>query len=198
MASKKSKKQSMTYMEKDELRKLMEVAYRRTRDKKFNRTGTDYHLGLVLALVHGMRVGELVALTANDIDVHKGTLTDRRTKGSETTTHPIRRDADVLFDEMPLLELAKSFENKDDRLFPVSRQSFDTFIKDCGHEAKISFSKLHMHSLKHSIAILIYEKNQSLGKLQTYLGHKSPGSTMAYLRVIDSKEVSQDVATITF
>lgn len=184
----------MEYMDKDELRKLFTVAAARTQDKKLNRTGVNYHLGMVCALFHGMRVSELVALTGNDIDLHKHTLTDRRKKKSLKTTQPIHVDADWLFDETPVLELAK--EKKDLKLFPVSRQSFDLFIKACGSEAGIHEDKLHMHALKHSIALLIWEQNHSLGKIQNYLGHKSPASTMAYLRVIDSMEVNQDVANI--
>jgi integrase/recombinase XerD len=184
----------MEYMDKDELRKLFSVVYDYTRDKRKNRTGVDYHLGMVCALWHGMRVSELIELTGNDIDVTKRTLTDRRKKKSLKTTQPIKVAIDKLFDETPVIALA--IEKKGDKLFPVSRQSFDNFIKDCGKAAGIHHDKLHMHALKHSIAMMIWEENHSLGKIQTYLGHKSPASTMAYLRVIDATEVNAEVASI--
>jgi integrase len=174
----------MHYLTKDELRRLFEVAYRR------NRT---YHLALVTALWHGMRVSELNNLRGTDVT--DGCVIVRRLKGSHTTLQPIRRDIDPLFDESPILELAKQRGSL--RLFEVSRQHFDRLIKAYGAEAGIHADKLHMHSLKHSVAMLLWDVTGNLGQLQSYLGHKAASSTLAYLYEADARKAQTALAGIT-
>lgn len=72
----------MHYLTRDELRRLFHVA--RSRNRR-------YHLALVVALWHGMRVSELINLRGIDVTAD-GQLIVRRLKGSKTTMQPIRRD----------------------------------------------------------------------------------------------------------
>jgi integrase/recombinase XerD len=174
----------MHYLTKDELRRLFEVAYRRNRM---------YHLALVTALWHGMRVSELNNLRGSDV-TPDGCVIVRRLKGSNTTCQPIRRDPDPLFDESPILELAK--ERRTLRLFEISRQHFDRLIKTYGTEAGIHPDKLHMHALKHSVAMLLWDVTGNLGQLQSYLGHKAASSTLAYLYEADARKAQTALAGI--
>lgn len=103
--------------------------------------------------------------------------------------------ADPLFDESPLLELAR--ERKGLRLFEVSRQHFDRLIKQYGAEAGIHPDKLHMHSLKHSVAMLLWDATGNLGQLQSYLGHRAASSTLVYLAEADARKAQQALAGIT-
>ena len=176
----------MEYMSKEELRKLMEVAYNKNRK---------IHLALLVGLWHGLRVSELNTLKGTDIDLGTEQLIKQRLKGSLKTTQPIRRDADPVFDESPVLELAR--ERKGFRLFEVSRQHFDRLIKQYGKEAGIHEDKLHMHALKHSIAMLLWNSTHDLGQVQGYLGHKSAGSTLIYLNEADATKAQQAVAAIS-
>lgn len=175
----------MTYLTKDELRRLFQVAY------NHNRT---YHLALVTALWHGMRVSELTNLRGSDVTAD-GNVIVRRLKGSHTTMQPIRRDADTLLDESPILALAQ--ERKSLRLFPICRQTFDRLIKQYGIEAGIHPDKLHMHSLKHSVAMLLWDVTGNLGQLQSYLGHKAASSTLCYLYEGDARKAQQALAGIS-
>lgn len=176
----------MQYMNKSELRRLFQVAYNHDRN---------YHLALICALNHGMRVSELINLRGTDVTAD-GQVIVRRLKGSNTTMQPIRKDADVLFDESPILALAQ--ERKTLRLFPVCRQTFDRLIKQYGLEAGIHPDKLHMHSLKHSVAMLLWDVTGSLGQLQSYLGHKAASSTLCYLYEGDARKAQQALAGVTF
>jgi integrase/recombinase XerD len=174
----------MHYLTKDELRRLFQAAYNRDRE---------YHLALVVALWHGMRVSELINLRGTDVTAD-GNVIVRRLKGSKTTMQPVRRDSDPLFDESPLLALAQ--ERRGLRLFEVSRQHFDRLIKLYGIEAGIHPDKLHMHSLKHSVAMLLWDVTGNLGQLQSYLGHKAASSTLCYLAEADSRKAQQALAGI--
>jgi integrase/recombinase XerD len=174
----------MQYLSKQELRALFEVAYRRNRH---------YHLALCVALWHGCRVSEINNLRGTDV-TPDGSIIIRRLKGSNTSTQPIHRDADPVFDESPVIELAQ--ERKCLRLWEVSRQRFDQVIKEFGAEAGIHPSKLHMHSLKHSCAMLLWDRTQSLGMLQSYLGHKSASSSLCYLYEADARKAQDALAGV--
>lgn len=175
----------MHYLSKDELRRLFQVAYARNRK---------HHLAMVVALWHGMRISELVNLRGTDV-TPDGQVIVRRVKGSNTTMQPIRRDADPVFDESRIIALAR--ERRGLRLFPISRQHFDRLIKLYGAEAGIHASKLHMHSLKHSTAMLLWDATQNLGQLQSYLGHKAASSTLCYLAEADARKAQQALAGIS-
>lgn len=174
----------MHYLTKDELRRLFDVAYRRNRR---------YHLALVTALWHGMRVSELNNLRGTDIT--DGHVIVRRLKGSNTTMQLIRRDSDPLFDCSPLMDLAR--ERGALRLFEVTRQHFDRLIKQYGAEAGIHRDKLHMHVLKHSVAMLLWDVTGNLGQLQSYLGHKAASSSLVYLYEADARKAQAALAGIS-
>jgi integrase len=189
----------MEYLDKSELRRLFKVAY------DSNRL---HHLALATALFHGLRVSELVGRKAYTdkkgklhpdtlglcgTDIQDGQINIQRLKRSKATVQPIHYDSDPLFDCSPLLEMAKA--NKG-RLFPFCRQRADQFIRKYGAEAGIHPSKLHMHSLKHSIAMLVFDATHSLGQVQSYLGHKAASSTMCYLVEADVRKAQAVVAAI--
>src|SRR5690348_9534568 len=106
----------MRYLTKDELRRLFQAAYEHNRQ---------HHLALVVGLWHGLRVSEMIAIRGRDIA--DGQLSIKRLKGSRSTIHIVRRDKDPLFDESPLLEMAKADPNR--QLFLFSRQRVDQFMK---------------------------------------------------------------------
>lgn len=173
----------MQYLTKDELKRLFTVAY------ESNRL---HHLALVVGLWHGLRVSEIIAITGSDIA--DGQLSVKRLKKSKSTCQPIHRDADPLFDESPLLKMAA--ENSG-RLFPFSRQRADEFIKKYAERAGIHPDKAHMHVLKHSLGMLLWDATKNLGQIQSYLGHKAASSTLCYLVEADARKAQAAVAGIS-
>ena len=173
----------MEHLSKDELRRLFKAAY------DANRT---HHLFLVVTLWHGLRVSEAIHIQGRDIS--DGQLSIVRLKKSNSTVQPIYRDSDPLFDETPLLEMANANSG---RLFSFSRQRADQFIRKYAALAGIHPDKAHMHSLKHSIAMLLWSKSHSLGEIQNYLGHKAASSSVCYLREVDAQKAFTSVAGIT-
>jgi integrase/recombinase XerD len=159
----------MFYLSKDELRRLFEVAYRRNRR---------YHLALLVMLHHGMRVSELTELRGTDF-TPDGKIIVRRLKGSNTTVQPIVQSADPVFDEGPILTLAR--ERGALRLFEVSRRHIHRLMQEYGREAGVHADKCHPHALKHSTAMLVWDRTKALGDVQSYLGHRAASSTLIYL-----------------
>src|ERR1017187_10343148 len=96
---------SMEYMTREELVRLFRVA------RKHNPL---HHVAMLVGLLHGLRVSETLAIRGRDIC--DGKLSVKRLKKSRATLHALRIDADPLFDESPLLELAKA--SPETELFP--------------------------------------------------------------------------------
>lgn len=175
----------MEYLSREELRRLFQVAYERNRQ---------HHLALVVGLWHGLRISEITAIVGSD--VADGQLCVRRLKRSKATIHPIHKDTDPLFDESPLLELART--NPTGRLFPFSRQRADQFIKKYGEIAGLHPDKCHAHAVcKHSMAMLLWDHTHNLGQIQNYLGHRVASSTLCYLAEADSRKAQAAVAGIS-
>jgi len=173
----------MQYLNKSELRRLFKVAYER------NRT---HHLALLVGLWHGLRVSEILKIKGTDIV--DGQLSVKRLKRSKATVQPIHVDADPLFDESPLLELAARTPG---RLFQFSRQRVDQFIRVYGAAAGIHPDKLHSHAVcKHSLAMLLWDSSHSLGMIQSYLGHRAASSSLCYLAEADARKAQDAVAGI--
>lgn len=187
----------MEYLDKHEIRRLFKVAYEHNRN---------HHLCLVSALWHGLRISEVTGQFLDDpkhskyhpglcgIDICDGKVSTFRLKKSNATIHPVHFDADPLFDESPIIPLAA--ENPG-RLFKFSRQRADQFIKRYARLAGLHPSKAHMHALKHTIAMFIWDATHSLGQIQGYIGHKSPSSTMCYLVESDKRKAEMVVAEMT-
>jgi len=169
----------MQYLTKPELRRLLETA------KAHNKL---HHLALLVGFWHGLRVSELCNLKGADIS--DGQINVRRMKRSRSTLQPLHYDSDPLLDESPLAELAKGTPGN---LFPFTRQWVDQFVKKYAKLAGIHPDKAHFHVLKHSIAMALFDDAQSLGQVQSYLGHKAASSTLAYLYEADASKAHKIV-----
>ena len=175
----------MEYLDTSELKRLLSVAHK---------SNKQHHLALLVALRHGARVSEIVSLKGSDIQ--DGQLNLRRLKKSKATIHPVYKDSNPIFDESPLIKLAKQAGDK--RIFNFSRQRVDQFIKKYANEAGIHPNKAHAHALKHSCAMLLWDKTHSLGQIQGYLGHKAASSTMCYLAEADKRKAEKVMANFDF
>lgn len=176
----------MEYFTKPELVRLLGEAY------KSNKM---HHLAMLVTLTHGLRVSEVVGKKGiKGSNIFDNQIRVKRLKGSNKTIQTLRHDSDPLFDETPLIELSK--EKKESPLFPWSRQYSDQLIKKYGKAAGINPDKLNWHTFKHSTAMLLWDETKSLGIVKTYLGHKSPSSTLIYLAEDDSKKGQQAFARI--
>jgi hypothetical protein len=125
-----------------------------------------------------------------------GKLSVKRLKKSRATLHALRTDHDVLFDESPLLKLAKA--NPDTELFPWSRQYMDVVIKRYSTLAGIHPAKRHYHVLKHSICVLLWQETHDLNAIQDHVGHRSSSSTLVYLRADAAEKAQNTIAGMSF
>jgi len=170
----------MNYFTKEELRRLFGIAYENNRL---------HHLCMVTMFFSGLRVSEAIAIRG--ADVCDGQLSVRRLKKSRPTMHDLKCSSDPLFDQTPLIQIAKGNPG---RLFPFSRQRVDQFVRRYGAMAGLHPAKCHSHAFKHSICMLLWDETHDLNAVQDHVGHKEASSTLVYMRQDSAAKARQVVA----
>jgi integrase len=167
------------YFDDNELRSILQVAYENDRH---------VHLALLTALCHGLRVSELLALTPDDLV--GGYLRIVAAKDGVVALQPLHKSDNPLFDEARILPAhAHGIRLTDgSRLFPWTRQWLDQVLKAYGALANVHPDKLHMHSLRHSCAMLVFRTTISLGSVKNMLRHKSWAAPLVYLNEMDNSK----------
>jgi integrase len=173
----------MQHLNDSEMRRLLAVAYKHNHN---------HHLLLLTAWGHGLRVSEVIGIRGTDI-TSDGKLDVKRLKGSKRTIQFVHRESDVLFDQSPIIELARMRGSS--QLFPYTRNGVLKMMLRYGLEAGLPKSSLHPHALKNSCAMrMLRLAPEDIGVIQAYLGHVSPGSTLAYLSHADDMKAQQTFA----
>lgn len=144
----------------------------------------------------GLRCGELLALTPNDIDLKKKTIsvtkTYHRIQGKDVTTPPktpksVRTIVMSEFLAGGVKDYLRSFKgiNPDERIIPVT-SSFLHHEMDRGVK-RIGVKRIRIHDLRHSHVSLLIELNYSALAIADRLGHESTEVAMRYAHLFPSK-----------
>ncbi len=140
-----------------------------------------YYCAFNLLYYTGMRIGELMALTWDDIDLEKKEIhiskSLQRFNGIEHITAPKTAKSVrsiVIFDH--LIEILKEYKKRlyepnTDRLFNVTKSSFGRELK---RKAKLAgLPEIRVHDLRHSHASLLIELGFNPVAIADRLGHES-------------------------
>ncbi len=134
---------------------------------------------IVFAIHTGMRMGEILALTWNGVDLFRRTLTVFKSKNGERRTLPLNQTVMALLTRKYAVRQSMS-----DLVFPSQT---DTRLDKCnlGRAFRIAVAKakivdLHFHDLRHTFATRLVQAGVDLYKVQRLLGHKSPIMTQRY------------------
>ena len=161
-----------------------------------------------LILNTGMRIGEALGLTWNDIDFENRTIDINKSRNAnglgKTKTYTSRRTITVhsnIISLLKKLKVASKFTKKLDYIFyneynnpysPVNaRYSFDKIITTINKEQhEIAVRNITIHGLRHTHATFLLAEGADAKYVSERLGHKKITTTLdTYTHLLKNKEV---------
>lgn len=118
---------------------------------------------VILALETAMRMGELLSLRWEDINLIRRTVTLQDTKNGEKREVPLSSIAVQLLTNLP--------RSIDGRVFPISRDALKRVYSRACERAKIV--DLHFHDLRHEATSAFFEKGLNVMEVASITGHKT-------------------------
>lgn len=135
---------------------------------------------VALALITGMRFGEITALTWRDVDFDRKTIVLQKTKNGDKRYLPLTDEAERIFMDMrdPEVHLDdlvfRSHRNRERSQSASIRSAFQTALKRSG------IANFRFHDLRHTAASYLAMNGATQGELMAILGHRSPHMTRRY------------------
>lgn len=143
----------------------------------------------ILSLLYscGLRIGELLKLKLNEVDLDRHTIYIKQGKGRKDRNCPLGEKVKPI-----LLNYAQTYEPKvylfegKKKGMPYSSSSIRQFLKRSCTAAKIG-KHVTPHTLRHSYATHLLENGVDVRYIQELLGHSRPETTMIYTHVSNHK-----------
>jgi type 1 fimbriae regulatory protein FimE len=135
---------------------------------------------ILLAYRHGFRVGELVALRWDQVDLKAGLLHVARLKHGVATTHPLRGP-----ELRALRRLQRDYPASSAYVFTTERQGplTDSAVRKIVGRAGVAAGitmPVHPHMLRHACGFKLANDGQDTRAIQQYLGHRNIAHTVRY------------------
>lgn len=155
-------------------------------------SGKDKLFGIILCLYTGLRIGELLALTWDDIDFAKGLLFVSKTchDGNDGERHlriidSPKTDHSRRVIPLPkqILSLLKGVKNRSECKYIIADGTKPVFVRSYQRTFELLLKKLHIphkgfHSLRHTFATRAMECGMDVKTLSELLGHKNATITL--------------------
>jgi integrase len=135
---------------------------------------------LMFALSTGARLGEILKLTDDQLNVEQGlwTIPAANAKSKKSRTVPLNESAlYVLAEAMKLKKTAYVFGN------PATGKSFTTITRVRHRLQKLAGVKMRAHTLRHQFADSVLANGGSLHSVQILLGHSDPRVSQRYAKL---------------
>jgi integrase len=136
----------------------------------------DLRLAVLMALTTGARKSELFALTRQDLNLGRGTVTFRETKnGTSRTTALVPEVVEAINARPARLDTTLLFPSPTDPSRAVDlRSAWETALRRAGIE------DFRWHDLRHSAASYLAMSGASLAEIAAVLGHKTLAMVARY------------------
>ena len=146
----------------------------------------------------GIRLGGLLALTAEDFDLEKKTLRINKSyqhiKGKDVITTPKTRKSnrvltlpDFLSDEMQDYISRLPYLKVDDRIFTITKSGLQHEMDRGCRETRVK--RIRVHDLRHSHVSMLIEMGFSAVDIANRVGHESVKVTYRYAHMFPNKDL---------
>ncbi len=173
------RKQPNTALRSREYLTPHEIAALQKAARKAGRQGQRNETLVLIAFRHALRVGELVALRWDQVDLKVGLLHVKRLKNGLASTHPLRglelRALKVLKRDNP----DATYVFMSERGTPLSDRAARQIVATAGEYANLGFT-VHPHMLRHSTGFYLANKGEDTRAIQSYMGHANIKNTVIY------------------
>ena len=156
----------------------------------------DYAM-LLLVATYGLRTSEVVAIRLGDVEWRAGRLRVPRPKTGEPLILPLTDEVgaalvEYLREGRPDLPRREVFLRVRTPPGPLKPTAVTEAFQACSRRSGLSIPFQGPHCLRHSLAVHLLRQGTSLATIGDLLGHRSPESTVVYLRldVEDLRQVS--------
>lgn len=173
-------RRSREYLTENEIERLRKAA------KTSGRHGFRDDLIILLMFRHALRIGELITLRWDQIDLKKGLLHVNRLKNGLSSTHPMRG-----IELRALRQLKRDYEESpyvfiSQRGTPLATRTIHEMIARAGIAAKFAFT-IHPHMLRHSTGFYLANKGFDTRAIQAYFGHANIMHTVRYTELAPTR-----------
>lgn len=160
---------------------------------------TPYYVAFLMLYYCGMRIGELEALTFDDVDTVNNTITINKTyhliNGKGIVTPPKTQKANRKITIPPFLStVIKEYATHiyaptpDMRLFTASHSTYARQMEE--HTKQANIRRIRLHDIRHSHASLLIEMGFSALLVSERLGHENVSTTLnIYSHLFPSKQI---------
>ncbi len=134
---------------------------------------------ILLAYRHGLRVSELVALRAEQIDLKLGVLHVTRLKNGMASTHPLRGPDLRALRRLQRDYPASPYVFTTERRGSLTDSAVRKIVARAGEAAKLGVP-VHPHMLRHACGYKLANDGHDTRAIQQYLGHRNIQHTVRY------------------
>ena len=137
---------------------------------------------LLIAYRHGLRVGELVALRWEQVDLARGSLHVNRKKNGDAASHPLSGRELRALRQLKRAYPGSPFLFVTERGGPITEATVRKIVGRAGQRARIELP-VHPHMLRHATGFYLANNGVDTRTIQAYLGHRNIMHTVRYTQL---------------
>lgn len=169
-------KRSREYLTVSEVNKLIRTA------KKLGRHGERDSLMVLIMYRHALRVGELIDLRWDQLDLNRGRMHVNRLKNGDSSVHYLEGDENRALRKLRRDYPATDFVLESERQGPLTSNTIHKMVARAGVEAELELS-VHPHMLRHGKGYQLASEGVDTRAIKAYMGHKNIQHTVLYTQL---------------
>lgn len=170
---KNKERRGREYLSQNEIDKLRKAA------RSYGRHSLRDDTLILIMFRHGLRVGEIIALRWDQVDLQQGLLYVHRLKNGTPSTHPLRGIELRALRRLQRFYPESMYVFVSERQAPLTDRSIRHIIARAGDNAQLGFT-IHPHMLRHSTGFYLANQGHDTRAIQSYLGHANIKNTVIY------------------